>query len=79
MVQMAEANGRFQRFQVWRSKALLSSLLTVESRLADGTVRAGRPRRYYHVMPDGRRALNEARAATNRLWNGFKWPLSGTA
>lgn len=49
------------------------------SSLADGTeVRAGRPRRYYRLMPAGRRALNEARAAANRLWNGFKWPLRGT-
>ena len=48
------------------------------SSLADGSeVRAGRPRRYYMLMPAGRRALNDARAAVNRLWHGFKWPLRG--
>jgi len=50
------------------------------SSLADGDeIRAGRPRRYYRLMPAGRRALNDARETTNKLWHGFKWPLRGTA
>jgi PadR family transcriptional regulator PadR len=49
------------------------------SRLGPGTVaRAGRPRRYYAVEPAGVRALNDAKAAAERLWNGVKWPLKGT-
>jgi len=47
------------------------------SQLGPGSeVRAGRPRRYYELEPAGRRALNEARAAVNALWRGFK-PLKG--
>ena len=50
------------------------------SHLGPGTaVRAGRPRRYYELKPSGRRALNEARAAADTLWRGFKWPLKGHA
>jgi PadR family transcriptional regulator PadR len=46
------------------------------SRLGSGTpVRAGRPRRYYRLQPAGIRALNEARAAVDTLWDGLKWPL----
>lgn len=56
------------------SKGMLSS------RLAPGIeVRAGRPRRYYRLEPEGRRALNEARTANNKLWHGFRFPLKGTA
>ena len=52
----------------------------VTSALGDGTeVRAGRPRRYYRLEPSGRRALNDAHAAVNLLWSGFKWPLKGRA
>ena len=48
------------------------------SRLGPGTeVRAGRPRRYYTALPAGRAALNEARAAVDRLWRGVGWPLNG--
>ncbi len=50
----------------------------VISELGAGTeIRAGRPRRYYRLEPAGRRALNDARAAVNMLWSGFKWPLKG--
>jgi PadR family transcriptional regulator PadR len=50
------------------------------SRLAPGTeVRAGRPRRYYVVQPEGLAALNEARAAVDHLWRGVKWPLKGAS
>jgi PadR family transcriptional regulator, regulatory protein PadR len=46
------------------------------SRLGSGTpVRAGRPRRYYRLQPAGIRALNDARAAVDTLWDGLKWPL----
>jgi DNA-binding PadR family transcriptional regulator len=52
------------------SKGLLAS------RLGSGTpVRAGRPRRYYRLQPPGIRALNDARAAVDTLWDGLKWPL----
>jgi DNA-binding PadR family transcriptional regulator len=46
------------------------------SKLGPGTpVRAGRPRRYYRLLPAGRRALNEARAALDSIWAGLRWPL----
>jgi PadR family transcriptional regulator PadR len=48
------------------------------SRLGPGTeVRAGRPRRYYDLQRSGRAALNEAHAAVDNLWRGFRWPLKG--
>ena len=48
----------------------------VASRLGSGTlVRAGRPRRYYRLTPSGVRALNEARAAVDQLWQGLARPL----
>ena len=51
-------------------KALLAS------RLGTGTpIRAGRPRRYYRVQPAGIRALNDARATVDQIWDGLKWPL----
>ena len=50
------------------------------SRLGPGTaVRAGRPRRYYRLLPAGRRALNDARAMVDGLWRGLTWPLKGRA
>ena len=43
------------------------------SALAPGTERrAGRPRRYYTLTPDGRRALSDARDAHARLWRGIR-------
>jgi len=46
------------------------------SKLGSGTpVRAGRPRRYYRLLPAGVRALNEARAAVDSIWHGIRWPL----
>jgi PadR family transcriptional regulator PadR len=48
----------------------------LSSKLGSGTpVRAGRPRRYYRLLPAGRRALNDARAALDSIWAGLKWPL----
>ena len=48
----------------------------LSSRLGSGTpIRAGRARRYYRVQPAGLRALNDARAAVDHIWQGLKWPL----
>ena len=48
----------------------------LSSKLGSGTpVRAGRPRRYYRVLPAGVRALNNARATVDHIWNGLDWPL----
>ena|SRR5206468_402724 len=50
----------------------------LRSRLGSGTpVRAGRARRYYRVQAAGIRALNDARAAVESLWDGLSWPLGG--
>jgi PadR family transcriptional regulator PadR len=50
----------------------------VSSRLGSGTpVRGGRARRFYRLRPNGLRALNDARAAVDSLWQGLKWPLKG--
>lgn len=51
----------------------------VTSRLGPGTaVRGGRPKRHYAIQPDGVRALNDAKAAIDRLWAGLRGPLKGT-
>jgi len=48
----------------------------VRSRLGSGTpIRDGRARRFYAVQAEGRRALNEAKAAHDSLWRGFPRPL----
>ena len=58
----------------------LESKSLICSRLGAATVaRAGRPRRYYSIEPAGIRALNEAKAAVERLWEGHRWPLRGRA
>lgn len=45
----------------------------LDSRLADADEnRAGRPRRYFSVTDDGRRALREARDAFESLWTGME-------
>ena len=52
----------------------------IASRVAAGTeVRAGRPRRYYHVTGAGIQALNESKAALEQVWHGAKWPLESKA
>jgi DNA-binding PadR family transcriptional regulator len=52
----------------------------ISSRVGAGTeIRSGRPRRFYTVEPAGLRALNDAKAAVERLWNGVRWPLRGPA
>jgi DNA-binding PadR family transcriptional regulator len=46
------------------------------SKLAPGTaIRGGRPRRYFAPTGAGIRALNDARSATDCLWDGLAWPL----
>ena len=52
----------------------------LSSRLGPGTpIRGGRARRFYRLRPAGVRALNQARAASDRLWHGVPWPLKGHA
>ena len=51
----------------------------VTSRLGPGTaVRGGRPKRHYTIEPEGVRALNDAKAAIDRLWAGLRGPLKGS-
>jgi DNA-binding PadR family transcriptional regulator len=48
----------------------------ISSELKEGDdVRAGLPRRYYRIEPEGIRALNVAKAAVDRVWRGVPWPL----
>jgi len=50
----------------------------ISSRVGDGDAsRAGRPRRYYAVEPEGLAALRASRDAVERLWAGVRWPLEG--
>jgi PadR family transcriptional regulator PadR len=52
----------------------------LSSHLGSGTpVRAGRPRRYYLVENAGVEALNNAKAAVEKMWRGFRAPLKGRA
>lgn len=52
----------------------------IDSHVADGTeVRAGRARRYYRLTASGIKALNESRAALEKMWRGAKWPLESKA
>ena len=46
------------------------------STLAPGTaIRGGRARRYFEPTGMGIRALNDAKSATDNLWQGLAWPL----
>ncbi len=48
----------------------------VSSRLAPGTaIRGGRSRRYFVPTGAGIRALNDAKSASDNLWQGLGWPL----
>ena len=50
----------------------------VRSRLGSGTpIRDGRPRRFYTVLAEGLRALNDARKTHESVWRGFPRPLKG--
>lgn len=40
-----------------------------------GAVRGGLRRRHYTIETSGIDALNEAREATEKLWEGVRWPL----
>jgi DNA-binding PadR family transcriptional regulator len=40
-----------------------------------GETRGGLPRRHYTIETAGINALNEAREATEKLWEGVRWPL----
>jgi hypothetical protein len=52
----------------------------VSSRIEAGTaVRGDRPRRRYSIEAAGVRALNESKAAVDRMWAGVRWPVKGTA
>ena len=52
----------------------------IGSRLDEGTpVRAGRARRYYLLTAAGATALNESKAALDRMWDGAGWPLGSRA
>jgi DNA-binding PadR family transcriptional regulator len=55
-------------------KGLISSQVE-----AGGPARAGRPRRCYSIQPAGVRALNDAKAAADRLYAGRRWPIRGTS
>lgn len=52
----------------------------ISSRMGSGTAaRGGRPKRYYVVEDAGLRGLNESKAAAEKIWLGFTWPLKGRA
>ena len=52
----------------------------VASRLGEGTPeRGGRARRYFRVTASGVRALNEAKAMLEALWQTVSWPAGGQA
>ncbi len=77
-----EAQSRLQRTlaagAVYATLDRLEQKALISSRVDSGTaVRAGRPRRYYVVEKAGIRALNDSKAAVERMWHGFRWPLKG--
>jgi DNA-binding PadR family transcriptional regulator len=39
--------------------------------------RSSLQRRCYTIEPSGIRALNEAKAAVDKMWSGVRWPLKG--
>ena len=53
-------------------------LISSEVREGDDS-RGGLPRRCYSIQPAGIEALKDARAASERLWQGVRWPLRGTS
>jgi DNA-binding PadR family transcriptional regulator len=51
----------------------------VSSRLEPGSaIRAGRRRRNYMIEHSGIRALNQSKAAVERIWACVNWPLKAT-
>jgi DNA-binding PadR family transcriptional regulator len=54
----------------------LESKKLLSSKLGEGTAeRGGRRRRFYRVTTNGYRALSEARATLEPLWNSIQWPV----
>ena len=53
-------------------------LISSEVREGDDQ-RGGLPRRYFSIEPEGIKALNQARAVVDRVWNGVPFPLKGRA
>jgi PadR family transcriptional regulator PadR len=75
----ARLNRQISAGAVYATLDRLEAKGLVTSRLGPGTsVRGGRPKRHYAIQPDGIRALNDAKAAIDRLWAGLKGPLKGT-
>jgi PadR family transcriptional regulator PadR len=61
---------------VYATLERLESKGLATSTLASGTaIRAGRARRYFVPTGAGVRALNDAKSATDSLWQGLAWPL----
>ena len=61
---------------VYATLERLESKGLATSRLAPGTaIRGGRARRYFVPTGAGVRALNDAKSATDSLWQGLAWPL----
>jgi PadR family transcriptional regulator len=80
---LAEVQQRLERRvsagAIQATLARLEAKGLLQSRLGPGTeVRAGRPRRFYRLGAAGLRALEDAHAAVNSLWRGFK-PRKGYA
>ena len=81
---LKEAQSRLQRElaagAVYATLDRLEQKGLISSRLGSGTaVRGGRPRRYYAIEGAGIRALSDAKAAVEGIWQGFEWPLKGRA
>jgi PadR family transcriptional regulator, regulatory protein PadR len=65
---------------VYATLERLESKGLATSRLAPGTaIRGGRARRYFVPTGAGVRALNDAKSATDSLWQGLAWPLKARA
>ncbi len=48
----------------------------IRSEVREGSeTRGGLPRRHYTIEAAGINALNEAREAAEKLWQGVRWPL----
>ena len=61
---------------VYATLERLESKGLATSRLAPGiAIRGGRARRYFVPTGAGVRALNDAKSATDSLWQGLAWPL----
>jgi PadR family transcriptional regulator PadR len=81
---LSEAQLRLQREitagAVYATLDRLEQKGLISSHLGSGTpIRAGRPRRYYVVENAGVHALNESKAAMERTWLGFQFPLKARA